>query len=81
MSRITRVLYSISNTGYLVFLTNRICFSSKMVYNMDMNFALIFKFLIENFTREKIDFALMGNFALQTIYNNALLANSKVKTK
>ena len=30
-----------------------------------MNFALIFKFLIENFTREEIDFALMGGFALQ----------------
>ena len=30
-----------------------------------MNFALIFKFLIENLTREKIDFALMGGFALQ----------------
>jgi hypothetical protein len=30
-----------------------------------MNFALIFKFLVENFTREKIDFALMGGFALQ----------------
>ncbi len=30
-----------------------------------MNFALIFKFLIENLTREKIDFALMGGLALQ----------------
>lgn len=30
-----------------------------------MNFNLIFKFLIENFKREKIDFALMGGFALQ----------------
>lgn len=30
-----------------------------------MNFALIFRFLIENLTREKIDFALMGGFALQ----------------
>lgn len=30
-----------------------------------MNFALILKFLIENFTREKIDFALIGGFALQ----------------
>lgn len=30
-----------------------------------MNFALIFKFLIENLSREKIDFALMGGFALQ----------------
>ncbi|MFH1996302.1 MAG: nucleotidyl transferase AbiEii/AbiGii toxin family protein [Candidatus Omnitrophota bacterium] len=30
-----------------------------------MNFALVFKFLIENLTREKIDFALMGGFALQ----------------
>jgi len=30
-----------------------------------MNFALIFKFLVENLTREKIDFALMGGFALQ----------------
>lgn len=29
-----------------------------------MNFALIFRFLIENLTREKIDFALMGGFAL-----------------
>lgn len=32
-----------------------------------MDFALIFKFLIENFTREKIDFALMGGFALQAV--------------
>lgn len=32
-----------------------------------MNFALILKFLIENFTREKIDFALMGGFALQAV--------------
>lgn len=31
-----------------------------------MNFALIFKFLVENLTREKIDFALMGGFALQS---------------
>lgn len=31
-----------------------------------MNFALIFKFLIENLPREKIDFALMGGFALQS---------------
>jgi len=30
-----------------------------------MDFALIFKFLIENLSREKIDFALMGGFALQ----------------
>ena len=30
-----------------------------------MNFTLIFKFLIENLSREKIDFALMGGFALQ----------------
>lgn len=30
-----------------------------------MNFALIFKFLIENLSHEKIDFALMGGFALQ----------------
>lgn len=30
-----------------------------------MNFVLIFKFLIENLTREKIDFALMGGFAMQ----------------
>jgi hypothetical protein len=30
-----------------------------------MNFTLIFKFLIENLAREKIDFALMGGFALQ----------------
>lgn len=32
-----------------------------------MNFALIFKFLIENLLREKIDFALMGGFALQAV--------------
>lgn len=31
----------------------------------DMNFALIFKFLIDNFQREKIDCALMGGLALQ----------------
>ncbi|MFA4982498.1 MAG: hypothetical protein WC592_08555 [Candidatus Omnitrophota bacterium] len=31
-----------------------------------MNFALIFKFLVENLAREKIDFALMGGFALAT---------------
>jgi len=37
------------------------------VYNIDVNFALILKFLIENFTREKIDFALMGGFALQAV--------------
>lgn len=30
-----------------------------------MNFALIFKFLVESLSREKIDFALMGGFALQ----------------
>lgn len=30
-----------------------------------MNFSLVLKFLIENLTREKIDFALMGGFALQ----------------
>jgi predicted nucleotidyltransferase len=30
-----------------------------------MNFALVFKFLIENFAREKISFALIGGFALQ----------------
>ncbi|MFH1045604.1 MAG: nucleotidyl transferase AbiEii/AbiGii toxin family protein [Candidatus Omnitrophota bacterium] len=32
-----------------------------------MNFALIFKFLIENLKREKIDFALIGGFALQAV--------------
>ena len=32
-----------------------------------MDFALIFKFLIENLTREKIDFALVGGFALQAV--------------
>lgn len=32
-----------------------------------MDFALIFKYLIENFTREKIDFAVMGGFALQAV--------------
>lgn len=32
-----------------------------------MNFALIFRFLIESLTREKIDFALMGGFALQAV--------------
>jgi len=31
-----------------------------------MDFALVFKFLIETFKRENIDFALMGGFALQT---------------
>lgn len=30
-----------------------------------MNFTLIFKFLVENLSRGKIDFALMGGFALQ----------------
>ena len=30
-----------------------------------MNFALIFKFLVENLSREKINFALIGGFALQ----------------
>ena len=29
-----------------------------------MNFAAVFRFLIENFQREKIDFALIGGFAL-----------------
>jgi len=38
-----------------------------MIYNINMNFALILKFLIENFAREKIDFALMGGFALQSV--------------
>ena len=32
-----------------------------------MDFALIFKFLIENLTRRKIDFALVGGFALQAV--------------
>ena len=32
-----------------------------------MNFALVSKFLIEVFTREKIDFALIGGFALQAV--------------
>ncbi|MBU4377356.1 MAG: nucleotidyltransferase, partial [Candidatus Omnitrophica bacterium] len=32
-----------------------------------MDFALIFKFLIENLTRKKIDFALIGGFALQAV--------------
>lgn len=32
-----------------------------------MHFELIFKFLIENLLREKIDFALMGGFALQAV--------------
>lgn len=36
-----------------------------MMYNITVNFALIFKFLIENLAREKIDFAVMGGFALQ----------------
>jgi len=30
-----------------------------------MNFTLIFKFLVENLSREKINFALIGGFALQ----------------
>lgn len=32
-----------------------------------MNFALVSKFLIEVFMREKIDFALIGGFALQAV--------------
>ena len=33
---------------------------------MIVDFALIFKFIIEHFSREKLDFALMGGFALQS---------------
>ena len=32
-----------------------------------MHFELIFKFLIENLSREKINFALMEGFALQAV--------------
>jgi len=32
-----------------------------------MDFALIFKFLVENLTRKKIDFAVIGGFALQAV--------------
>jgi hypothetical protein len=32
---------------------------------LTMDFLLVFKFLIENFNREKIDFALIGGLALQ----------------
>jgi len=31
-----------------------------------MDFILVFKFILENFKREKIDFALIGGFALQS---------------
>jgi len=37
------------------------------VYNVGMDFALILRFLIENFARKKIGFALMGGFALQAV--------------
>lgn len=38
-----------------------------MIYNTIMDFALIFKFLVKNLTLKKIDFALVGGFALQAV--------------
>ena len=40
-------------------------FHQKIVYNEDMDFILVFKFITETFRRENIDFALIGGFALQ----------------
>lgn len=42
-----------------------ICFISFLMYNIVMNFMLVFRFLINKFEQNNIAFALIGGFALQ----------------